>query len=368
VTPPRTLVVGAGIAGLALARALHLRGLPVEVVEQARALPTGGAGLYLPGNAHRALTELGLGNEVVDRAAVIERQVFQDSRGRVLADVPLRPFWERVGPCLGVLRRDLHEVLLTGVTAEVPVRLGTTLADWSGASPVQVGFTDGASDEYDLVVGADGLHSTVRREVVGDCPTRDLGQLSWRFLVHAQPGATCWSVLLGRDLTFLTVPVGTERTYCYADAPSTRDSREPGGLRRLFAGFGGVVPEILAALDPAAEVHVAPVAEVTVPRWTGPGWALVGDAAHATSPNMAQGAAMALEDGLVLAECLAGEPLGAALTSYERRRRARLSWVQSQTHRRDRTRALPPLIRNLVLRTAGTRLYRANYRPLLAPP
>ena len=77
---------------------------------------------------------------------------------------------------------------------------------------------------------------------------------------------------------------------------------------------------------------------------------------------------MALEDGLVLAECLAAEPPEAALTSYERRRRARLSWVQSQTHRRDRTRALPPLIRNLVLRTAGSRLYRANYRPLLAPP
>ena len=96
---------------------------------------------------------------------------------------------------------------------------------------------------------------------------------------------------------------------------------------------------------------------------------LVGDAAHATSPNMAQGAAMALEDALVLAECLRDcPPTADALAAFETRRRPRTDWVRAQTHRRDRTRHLPPPLRNTVLRRLGPRIFRANYRPLLEAP
>ncbi len=366
-TPPRTLVVGAGVAGLALARALRVRDLPVELVDRARALPAAGAGLYLPGNAHRALARLGLGDDVVDRAAVVDRQLFLDSRGRILVDVPLRPFWERVGPCLGMLRRDLHEVLLESV-ADVPLRLGTTLATCSGAGPVQVEFTDGTNHEYDLVVGADGVHSAMRQKLLGGSPAVDLGQRCWRFVLDGQPETTSWTLLLGRDRAFLTVPLGSGRSYCYADAPSIPAGAGPDRLPELFAGFGGVVPELLSGLGAATDVHQAAVEEVTIPQWTGPSWALVGDAAHATAPNMAQGAAMALEDGLVLAEYLAAGPLDTALAAYERRRRPRLAWLRSQTHRRDRTRALPWPVRDPVLRAAGNRLYQTGYRPLRTAP
>jgi 2-polyprenyl-6-methoxyphenol hydroxylase-like FAD-dependent oxidoreductase len=266
-----------------------------------------------------------------------------------------------------MLRGDLHEVLLESV-GDVPLRLGTTVAGCSDAGPVRVRFTDGTADEYDLVVGADGVRSQMRRQVLGGSPARDLGRWSWRFVVDGQPETSSWTVLLGRDRAFLTVPLGSGRTYCYADAPSTPDNRGRQRLPELFAGFGGPAREVLSGLDAAADVHEAPIQEVRTPRWTGPGRVLVGDAAHGTSPNMAQGAAMALEDGLVLSECLATEPLEDALAAYERRRRTRVGWVHGQTHRRDRTRALPRPVRDLVLRTAGARLYRANYRPLLAAP
>jgi FAD-dependent urate hydroxylase len=93
---------------------------------------------------------------------------------------------------------------------------------------------------------------------------------------------------------------------------------------------------------------------------------LIGDAAHATSPNMAQGAALALEDALVLADCLhGGQRIPDALSAFEARRRPRTEWVLAQTHRRDRTRYLPTMLRNVVLRTFGRRIFRSNYRPLL---
>ena len=367
-TGPRTLVVGAGIAGLALARALSRRDLPVEVVDRADSLPSAGTGLYLPGNAHRALAALGLDRPVTERATVIERQRHLDHRGRVLFEMPLPPFWAPAGPCLGLLRRDLHEVLL-GAVPDVPVRLGTTVAERSGPGPVRIGFSDGTHGEYDLVVGADGAHSTVRQQVLGGPQARPVGQLSWRFVLEDWPGPESWTVLLGRGLTFLLVPVGSGRTYCYADAPSTTDGGTgPDRLRELFAGFGGPVPAALAALGPATAVHVAPIEEVVTPSWTADGWALVGDAAHATSPVMAQGAAMALEDALVLAGCLAGAPVPEALSDYERRRRPRVGFVQAQAHRRDRTRSLPPAVRDLVLRAAGARIYRANYHALVDAP
>lgn len=360
-------MVGAGVGGAALARALRQRDLPVELVDRAPRLPPAGAGLYLPGNAHRALVALGLEHLVAARATVIERQRFLDHRGRVLTEVALPPFWAGVGPCLGVPRPDLHEVLLAAEPGP-PLRLGVSVARWSGSDPVRVDFTDGSSGEYDLVVGADGARSTVRREVFGGPPARDLGMTCWRFVVEGLPATDAWTVLLGRGRTFLTVPVGSGRTYCYADTTTAVPDPTTARLRELFRDFGGPVPAALATLTPAVAVHAGPIEEVVTPRWSTAGWTLLGDAAHATSPVMAQGAAMALEDALVLAECLAGAPVEEATAAYERRRRPRVAFVQAQAHRRDRTRALPPAVRSGLLRVAGARLYHANYGALREPP
>ena len=125
------------------------------------------------------------------------------------------------------------------------------------------------------------------------------------------------------------------------------------------------MPRLLRYADNA---YFAPIEEVAPPAWTAGRFVLIGDAAHASSPNMAQGAAMALEDALVLADLLAtSQDIDEALTEYRQRRTARVTWVQEQTHRRDRTRNLPPIIRNITLRLAGKRIYQSNYRPLRDP-
>ena len=140
-------------------------------------------------------------------------------------------------------------------------------------------------------------------------------------------------------------------------------------LRENFADFAGPVREVLARLGPADPIHFSAIEEVAHQCYGQGRVVLIGDAAHAMSPNMACGVAMAFEDALVLAEIVSRA--GAAsevVPEFVRRRSARVGWVHQQTDRRDRLRSLPPMIRDVFLRLLSGRLYRANYQPLLAPP
>jgi 2-polyprenyl-6-methoxyphenol hydroxylase-like FAD-dependent oxidoreductase len=362
----RVLIVGAGVAGLALARALYQRGITVEVVERIGEWRPTGAGLYLPGNAVRALDELGIGPAVVARARAIGRQRLLDHRGRHLAEIGVDRLWNGVGGCVAIERAELQRVLREA-TAEVPVRLGTSVTGLEVGQAPRVTFADGSTETYDLVVGADGVHSTIRKLALGGPPARYVGQASWRFVAPGFPDISDWTVMLGRDRTFLAVALGEGLVYCYADI-STSDPAALSGedWRELFSDFAEPAPRLL---DQAAETYFAPIEEVVPPVWTARRVVLVGDAAHASSPNMAQGAAMAVEDALVLAELLtAGQPVEEALAGYEQRRRGRVTFVQEQTHRRDRTRSLPPAVRNLTLRLVAERIFRSNYGRLRDPP
>jgi FAD-dependent urate hydroxylase len=371
----RILVVGAGIAGLGAARALRQCGFAADVVERDPAWAHTGAGIYLPGNAVRALRALGLDSTVAERAAPIPHQRLCDHQGNLLADIDTAALWGDTGPCLALHRADLHAVLASH-SDPVPVRMGVSPQGLSQQDEVvAVEFDDGGAGRYDLVLGADGIHSQVRRLVVGADVVRPVGQVAWRFVTECPPELTTWTVLLGRGVTFLAVPIGRGRVYCYCDAPADSpfrpegDNDVTGQLAELLAGFAAPVPAILDTLGPDGAVHVAPVEEVTLDRWSRGSVLLVGDAAHATSPNMAEGAAMALEDGLVLAQCLAsGRGIAQTVARFQARRRPRTQWVLAQTHRRDRTRSLPPALRNLVLRRWGRSIFHANYRPLLELP
>jgi 2-polyprenyl-6-methoxyphenol hydroxylase-like FAD-dependent oxidoreductase len=366
----RILVVGAGIGGLAVARVLARSGFSVEVVEREPGWDESGTGIYLPGNAIRALRALGLEHAVIARGIVIQRQRFSDSRGRVLVEVDLAGLWDGIGPCVALPRAVLHAVLLDGVR-EVPIRMGVEVRGLDERSgTVSVEFGDGSVSEYDLVIGADGIHSTVRRLAFGsDATARPVGQVGWRFVTASPAQITTWSVMLGRRTAFLTIPIGNGRVYCYCDVVSTSEDSADESFGRHFAGFAEPVPSLINSVPSQSAVHRSTIEEVALDSWTRERVALIGDAAHATSPNMAEGAAMALEDALVLAECLLGlGTIPSALSAFEARRRPRTDWVLAQTHRRDRTRYLPSVARNAVLRAFGRKIFRSNYRPLRAEP
>jgi FAD-dependent urate hydroxylase len=371
----RVLIVGGGIAGLALARMLARTGVAVEVIERAPAWQPAGTGIYLPGNAARALRALGLEAQVASRAVEIARQRFYDHRGRLLCEVDVAELWAAVGPCLALHRADLH-ALLREAASDVPIRIGLAverLAQRDGI--VSVEFSDETNGDYDLVVGADGIQSAVRRLTFEPTAVpRPVGQVGWRFLAPRPPEVTTWSVMLGRRTALLTLPLDRDRVYCYCDVVSPGDhdtpERSPAQwLNELFSEFADPAATLLDALDAAADIHVSTIEEVAIDCWAHERVLLIGDAAHATSPNMAQGAAMALEDALVLTDCLHRTPaIPDAIAAFEARRRPRTDWVRTQTHRRDHTRYLPAAIRDNVLRLLGRRIFHANYRPLLAQP
>jgi FAD-dependent urate hydroxylase len=372
----RVLVVGAGIGGLAVARALIDQGFTVDVVERELTWTHAGAGIYLPGNAVRALRALGLDTAVMERATPIPRQRICDHRGRLLSQIDLAPLWADVGVCLALHRADLHEVLLSFGDG-VPARMGMPVHNLRQEGPaVKVEFGDGTTADFDLVIGADGIHSTVRDltfggPTVGTGAVRPVGQYAWRFVTRCPPEVDTWTVWLGREVTFLAVPIGRGRVYCYCDAGGvdTRSVGDPAAeLTTLLAGFADPVTAMVDTVGSGTAVHTGPIEEVVLDGWSRGSVVLIGDAAHATSPNMAEGAAMALEDGLVLAECLASARLPQALTRFEARRRPRTRWVRDQTHRRDRTRSLPPLLRNLMLRRWGRQIFHHNYGPLREAP
>jgi 2-polyprenyl-6-methoxyphenol hydroxylase-like FAD-dependent oxidoreductase len=368
----RILIVGGGVGGLALARALTQRGLEAEIVERATGASHTGTGLFLPANGVRALRDLGLHEAISGRGSVIRRQRVLDHRGGVLLDVDLDRIWGTTDACLAMHRSDLHQALRGAVG--VPIRFGTTVeAVETDDSGVRVRLSDGSIRECDVLVGADGIHSSIRRLVLDGAAPRFVGQVSWRIVVEDGPAIGAWTAMLGRGRAFLLLPIGDGRLYCYADvdAPDGHDptAGELNRFVRLFQDFADPVPAILDRLRPSEARYFSPIEEIPPGPWVKGHVVLIGDAAHATSPNMAQGASMAMEDALVLAEVLATrQPVTAGLAAFERRRVGRVRWVREQTHRRDRTRALPPPIRNCVLRVAGERIFRANNRPLREKP
>jgi 2-polyprenyl-6-methoxyphenol hydroxylase-like FAD-dependent oxidoreductase len=367
----RVLVVGGGIAGFGLLRALSLRGVSSTLVERLPAPPGSGLGLNLPGNAVRALAALGLADEIVDRGRRIRRREYRNKAGRLLFAVDEEAFWGEVGPSVCLRRGDLLDVLRAS-TPEVTPRWHTplVLAELVDEG-VRVQLESGSTETYDFVVGADGVHSAVRRVLL---PTDDsrrslMTEASWRFTAP-NPGVDCWTVWSGGQGTLLLIPVDEEHVYGYAS--TTRGGAagdDPRWLGSTFAGFPEpVATTVAAALDDPGQLYYSPVEEVRCEHWSRGRLALIGDAAHATGPVWAQGAALALEDALVLADLLAERRDWSSVgAEFERLRRPRVAHVQAATDRMSRLAGLPGRLRDVVAPVLGPRAYRAAYGPLRTP-
>jgi 2-polyprenyl-6-methoxyphenol hydroxylase-like FAD-dependent oxidoreductase len=370
----RILIVGGGIAGLTLATALHQHGFKPQLIERSPAWHTVGAGIAVQPNGMRILRALGMGPAIERAGAVIHHWDFCDQQGEVLSETDLQALWGDVGPFIGIERAKLHQVLLAAAAA-VPSRLGLSVTSLTNHEEcVSVGFSDGSAGKYDLVVGADGIASTVRTLTLSAAPPVDAGQMAWRSLAPIRPrGLSKLQFLLGDGCFFGLCPVGNGYTYGFGNVSEPRSHDVVQGrlerLRERFAGFGGLVQDYLAALEADEQVHCSAIEWVEQDQWYTGRVLLIGDAAHASSPMMGQGGCLAMEDAYVLAEVLrSAVSVESALDIYVGRRKVRVNWVQQASRAVAESFRLPPAMRNAALRERGDQLMHQRFTPLISAP
>ncbi|GLY30860.1 FAD-dependent monooxygenase [Kineosporia sp. NBRC 101731] len=364
----QVLVAGAGIAGLAVARAL--RGHDIPVVLSERSEDRSGLAIVLPGNAVTAIDRLGLGERLASLGSPTRRREYRSARDRLMFGVDEDAFWGPQARPRCVRRSDLLDLLADGLDAPVRRPLAvraTTPQDDS----VRVEFGDDTTEDFGFVIGADGIRSAVRSGLPGGAERTQalLTGSNWRFMAR-NPGVDCWTVWTGPTATFLLVPVDQGQVYGYASSVvGGVVADNPDWLQTTFATYPAPVRQVLAELAgrPDTLYHSA-VEEVRSGTWAHGRRVLIGDAAHATAPVWAQGAAMALEDGQVLADLLATHPWDQVGERYQNARRARVQHVQDSTDRFSRAAALPAIVRNSLVRFVGPRSYRSTYTPLRTPP
>jgi FAD-dependent urate hydroxylase len=368
----RILIVGGGIAGLTVATSLRQRGFRPELVELTAAWHVVGGGIAIQPNAIRALRTLGMGDAVVQAGARIGRFVFCTQKGETLSAIDVEALWGE--SVIGVDRARLRQVLLRGAEG-VPWRLATWITSLEQRDgSVSVAFNDGTAAQYDLVIGADGIASTLRKMAIGPVAPLYAGHMAWRMLApFGSDRLASVQFWLGDGCMLGLFPVGEGRTYCSCNLTGPRfHEPEDGRLARLrerFAGFGAPIHALLAAVHDDAQVHCGPIESLELDRWHDGRVVLIGDAAHASSPMMGQGGCMAIEDALVLAESLStSDSVEAALDAYVTRRRPRVDWVQQQSRIVGQSVLLPPGVRDGVLRERGETMFKERYAPLLAPP
>ncbi|MGW1780005.1 FAD-dependent oxidoreductase [Streptomyces sp. NPDC002143] len=340
-TDTRTvLVVGGGTSGNALTVLLRRAGTAVDLVEASPDWKaSAGSGITLQGNALRVLREVGVLEGVVKEGFAADGVAVLASDGTVLhAHDELRTGGDDLPSHIGMRRPGLQQLLIDRVLASgADVRLGTTAdAFRQDGDGVDVAFSDGTSGRYDLVVGADGLGSATRRMIgVTDAP-EPTGMGIWRAPAPRPAGVHRTEMVYGgRCFIAGYCPIGEDTVYAYLVEPAReRSSLDPDAyadeMRALSEGYGGAWEELRAGFtDPKAVNYAWFDRHLVEGPWHRGRIVLVGDAAHACPPTLAQGAAMALEDVLVLAELLTGpgDWDDRLLTEYHARRLPRVRLV-----------------------------------------
>ncbi|MBX9579113.1 MAG: FAD-dependent monooxygenase, partial [Gemmataceae bacterium] len=336
----RVLVIGGGIGGLAAGIALRRAGWDVAVSERAAELREVGAGITLWTNAVKVLRRLGVGPAVEAVSHPITRSEVRNWRGRLVTAIDFGRLNDRLGaPTVGVHRADLQATLADALGRE-HLHLGRECVGYDqDAGGVTARFADGSTERGDVLVGADGLRSAVRRQMLGDDPPRYAGYTAWRGVgVIDRPELPVGLTLLamGRGSQVGTLPIGKGWTYWFATANVPAGGDGPGDHRAdLLKRFGDwlpAVPAVIEATPAEAIIRNDIVDRPPVRRWTDGRVALLGDAAHPTTPNMGQGACQAIESAAVLARHLTGAAdLPAALTAYAESRFARTAMITNRS-------------------------------------
>lgn len=333
------LIAGAGIGGLTLAALLERRGRDFRVIERAPRFAPLGAGIVLQPNAARALRIGGIDEAVLSRGSAMQRMRIRDDRGRVLSSVEAASFLESFSAgIVGFHRATLHAALLDLVDPGQVLREAPIRACGETGAGAFVELESGERIFGAALVGADGLRSVVRREIVKDGEPDYAGYTSWRGVTGR---GSLWpagemSESWGAGARFGLVSIDGDRLYWFATANVPPGGQDAGkaGLFDRFGRWHDPIPAVIEATPEDAILRTDIADRDPIDRWSEGRMTLLGDAAHPMTPNLGQGGCQAIEDAVVLDLCLsATDDCAAAFKDYEQRRLARTARVVREARR-----------------------------------
>jgi FAD-dependent urate hydroxylase len=332
------VIIGAGIGGLTAGIALTQAGYRVEIYDRVKELRPVGAGISLWSNGVKVLNRLGLSAEIAAIGGQMNRMEYRTQSGELLNDIPLTPLIQDVGQRpYPVARRDLQQMLLNAFPGEVNLDHNCIGVE-EDETGVTAFFENSHPIRGDVVVAADGIRSILRTYVLGkEVKPQYGGYTNWNGLVPADETLAlqdCWIIYVGAYKRVSMMPVGGDRFYFFFDVPLPKGTpANPANykdeLKQHFQGWANPVQTLIDRLDPYTvarpEIHdVGPIDHFVKGRV-----ALLGDAAHATCPDLGQGGCQAMEDSFVLTNYLMTTNLGVeyALKRYEQERTERANAV-----------------------------------------
>lgn len=341
----KVVIIGAGIGGLTAGIALHQVGFEVEIYDRVRELRPAGAGISLWSNGVKVLNRLGLGKEIASIGGLMERMQYRTCTGELLNEIHLQPLIEAVGQRpYPVARTDLQQMLLDKFPGVVNLETRCCGIE-EDETIITAVFEDGSRATGDVLIASDGVRSALRQYVLQeDFEPQYGGYVNWNGLVPASEELApkdMWMIYVGEHKRASLMPVADDRFYFFFDVPMPKsDVQHLGDVRadltRFFTGWAEPVQRLIQRLDPDATNRVLIHDVGPLDRLVRGRVALLGDAAHATCPDLGQGGCQAMEDGLVLAQYLQTTNLGVeyALKRYELDRKERANAIVQKARKR----------------------------------
>lgn len=335
------LIVGGGIAGLAIANLLQNQsGLKIDLIEKQKDWRLSSTGLYTPANGVAALKKLGLYQKAIDKGHLIKKRIFRDHKNKEVFNIDLSRIWGDDTPCLCISRKALHNVLFAEIKTVNLIMDCTVDKIHQKKDLVEVSLSNNTHKTYELVIAADGLYSKVRNLVLGEQKLRVVTKAICRFMTNKPKNIDNWALYGSSAGQFLAIPTSENEVYCYVNNKKVNQINDPDFIKP-FLQFPAPVKQMLQNFK-ADNCYWDDTKELEpIDVFGNNRIVLIGDAAHAMPPFMAQGGALALEDAIVLSNLTGQNNWNNLAEKFTNKRKERINWTRAKNKRREKLGKLP---------------------------